>query len=161
MAAWREVLEAEGFGHVRTALATGNAAFTAERMAIPRLERRLEGAYERAFGRRVDHIVRTASAFRALAAGNPFPAETRGDPAHLAVRVMREPLRNSDLAVLSERATPREKVAIVNGDLWLYSPEPPGTSRIVAMLSRERSGVGTIRTWNTIRRLNEMLDEGK
>ena len=159
MAAWREVLEAEGLAHVRTALSTGNAVFETDRMTIPKLEARLEAAYERAFGRRVDHIVRTSAAFRALVPANPFPAETESDPGHVAVRVMRKPLSDADLAILSERATPREKVAIVNGDLWLYSPEPPGTSRVVALLSRERSGVGTIRTWGTIRRLAEMLED--
>jgi uncharacterized protein (DUF1697 family) len=161
MAAWREVLATEGFDQVRTALATGNAVFTGGRMAIPRLEARLEAAYERTFGRRVDHVVRTAAAFRALADANPFTEEASSDPAHVAVRVMRAPLGETDLPTLSARATAREKLAIVNGDLWLYSPEPPGTSRLMALLSRERSGVGTIRTWNTIRRLREMLDEGK
>jgi uncharacterized protein (DUF1697 family) len=159
MAAWRELLEAEGLTHVRTALSTGNAVFETERTAVPRLEARLEAAYERAFGRRVNHIVRTSAAFQGLVAANPFPVETHQDPGHVAVRVMRKPLKDADLAVLSERATPREKVAIVNGDLWLYSPEPPGTSRVVALLSRERSGVGTIRTWGTIRRLGEMLED--
>jgi uncharacterized protein (DUF1697 family) len=158
MAAWRELLEAEGLQHVRTALATGNAVFQAERAAVPELEARLEAAYARAFGRRVDHILRTAPAFRALVTANPFASETASDPAHVAVRVMRKPLSDGNLAVLSGRATPREKLAIVNGDLWLYSPEPPGSSRLVAMLSRERSGAGTIRTWNTIRRLGEMLE---
>lgn len=159
MARWREVLEAEGLTHVRTALSTGNAVFATERTAIPKLEARLEAAYERAFGRRVDHIVRTSAAFQGLVAANPFPAETDRDPGHVAVRVMREPLRDTDLAILSERATPREKLAIANGDLWLYSPEPPGTSRVAPLLSRERSGIGTIRTWGTIRRLGEMLED--
>jgi len=159
MADWRVVLETEGLEDVRTVLSTGNAVFTAQRTSIGKLEAGLEAAYERAFSRRVDHIVRTATAFRTLVAANPFPEETERDPGHVAVRVMRSALGDADLGALAERATPREKLAIVNGDLWLYSPEPPGKSRVVALLSRERSGIGTIRTWGTIRRLGEMLED--
>ena len=158
-AEWIPVLEGLGLEGPRTLFSTGNVVFQAGRLSVPALEKRLEGAYEAAFGRRVGHIVRTAAAFRALVAANPFPAETAEDPAHVAVRVMRRPLAETDLSRFAGRASPREKVAIVGGDLWLYAPEPPGKSRLVAMLSRERAGIGTIRTWNTIRRLGEMLDE--
>jgi len=154
---WIPVLENLGLERPRAFLATGNVVFETGRATVAKLETRLEDAYEAAFGRRVDHIVRTAAAFRALVAANPFPKQTAGDPAHVAVRVMREPLSDSALGPLQARATAREKVAIVGGDLWLYTPEPPGKSRVVAMLSRERSGVGTIRAWNTIRRLGEIL----
>lgn len=154
---WIPVLEGLGLERPRPLLATGNVVFETGRASVAELETRLERAYEAAFGRRVDHIVRTAAAFRTVVAANPFPRETQADPRHVAVRIMRAPLNASALATLQERASPREKVAIVGGDLWLYTPEPPGTSRVVAMLSRERSGVGTIRTWNTIRRLGEML----
>lgn len=159
MADWREVLAGLDLQAPRTFLSTGNAVFDAERMPIPTLEARLETVFEAAFGRRIDTIVRTASAFRRLVAANPFPEETRRDPGHVAVRVMREALGAADLAALSDRASPRERVEIVDGDLWIYTPEPPGKSRVVAMLSRERSGVGTIRAWSTVRRLGALLDD--
>lgn len=158
-AEWIPVLEGLGLERPRTLFSTGNVVFEAGRLSVPALEKRLEHAYEAAFGRRVDHIVRTAATFRTLVAANPFSAETADDPAHVAVRVMRRPLADADLARFAERASPREKVAIVGGDLWLYAPEPPGKSRLIPMLSRERAGIGTIRVWNTIRRLGEMLDE--
>lgn len=158
MAEWLQVLEGAGVDRPRTVLSTGNAAFDAKGTTVRKLERRLEDAFEQAFWRRIDTIVRTATAFRKLAAANPFPDETERDPGHVAVRVMREPIGEVALAALAERASTREKVALVDGDLWLYTPEPPGKSRLVAMLSRERSGVGTIRTWSTVRRIGEMLD---
>jgi len=155
---WVPVLTGLGLERPRTLFSTGNVVFETARTSASALESRLEDAYEAAFGRRVDHIVRPAAAFRQLVAANPFPDETRADPAHVAVRVMRRPLGDETLAPLQSRATARERVAIVGGDLWLYTPEPPGSSRVVAMLSRERSGIGTIRTWNTVRRLGEMLE---
>ncbi|TAJ70921.1 MAG: DUF1697 domain-containing protein [Phenylobacterium sp.] len=159
MADWLHVLEGVGVERPRTLLSTGNAVFDAEGAGIRKLERRLEDAFEQAFGRRIDTIVRTAAAFRKLAAANPFPDETARDPGHVAVRMMREPIGDAAFAALAERASPREKVALVDGDLWIYTPEPPGKSRVVAMLSRERSGVGTIRAWSTVRRIGEMLED--
>lgn len=159
MADWLQVLEDAGAERPRTLLSTGNAVFDIERVSVGRLERRLEDAFEHAFGRRIDTIVRTAAAFRRLAAANPFPDETERDPRHVAVRVMRSPIRETAFAVLAERASPREKVALVDGDLWIYTPEPPGKSRVVAMLSKARSGVGTIRAWSTVRRIGDMLED--
>ena len=156
---WLQVLEGLGLERPRTFLSTGNAIFETARTSIPNLETRLEDAFERAFGRRIDTIVRTGAAFRKLVAANPFPDETERDPGHVAIRVMRQPIEAAAFAELAARASPRERVALVDGDLWLYSPEPPGTSRVVARLSRERSGVGTIRAWSTVRRLGQMLDD--
>jgi len=155
---WLRVLDGLGLERPRTFLATGNAVFETARTPVPKLETRLEDAFEQAFGRRIDIIVRTGPAFRKLVAANPFPEETERDPGHVAVRVMRRPIEAAAFAVLAERASPREKLALVDGDLWLYSPEPPGKSRVVARLSRERAGVGTIRTWSTVRRLGDMLE---
>lgn len=156
---WLQVLEGLGLERPRTFLSTGNAVFETGRTSVPKLETRLEDAFEQAFGRRIDTIVRTGAAFRKLVAANPFPDETDRDPAHVAVRVMRQPIGEAAFAAMSERASPREKVALVDGDLWLYSPEPPGKSRVVALLSRRRSGVGTIRAWSTVRRIGAMLDD--
>jgi uncharacterized protein (DUF1697 family) len=155
---WLQVLEGLGLERPRTFLATGNAIFETARTSIPKLEARLEDAFEQALGRRIDTIVRTAAAFRRLVAANPFPEETERDPGHIAVRVMRQPIGEAAFADLAGRASPREKVALVDGDLWIYTPEPPGASRVVARLSRERSGIGTIRTWSTVRRLGDILE---
>jgi len=155
---WLQVLEGLGLERPRIVLATGNAVFETARTSVPKLETRLEEAFEQAFGRRIDTIVRTGAAFRKLVAANPFPDETDCDPARVAVRVMRRPIDATAFAAISERASPREKVALADGDLWLYSPEPPGKSRVVALLSRERSGVGTIRAWSTVRRIGAMLE---
>jgi uncharacterized protein (DUF1697 family) len=155
---WLQVLEGLGLERPRAFLATGNAIFETGRISIPRLEDRLEDAFEQAFGRRIDTIIRTAAAFRRLVVANPFPEETERDPGHVAVRVMRQPIGQAAFADLAGRASPREKVALVDGDLWIYTPEPAGKSRVVARLSRERSGIGTIRTWSTVRRLGDMLE---
>lgn len=155
---WLQVLQGLGLESPRTFLSTGNAVFETARTPVPKLEARLEDAFERAFGRRIDTIVRTAAAFRKLVAANPFPDETAADPGHVAVRIMRQPIGEAAFADLAGRASPREKVALVDGDLWIYTPEPPGKSRVVARLSRERAGVGTIRAWSTVRRIGEMLE---
>lgn len=151
---------AEGLGlkNVRTLVATGNLVFEARASKIPNLEQRLETAFEKTFGRHVDIIVRGAEDWLRLAAGNPFPAESADAGDQVAVRVMREPALADAVAALPNHAAEDEKVALVDGDIWVvFSRERP-SSRLLAATNHKRMGIGTSRNWNTVRRLAEMLE---
>jgi uncharacterized protein (DUF1697 family) len=157
MADWRAMMEGIGLANPRTLIATGNAVFQCKGATIRQIENRLEDAFEQAFGRRVDTIVRAAASWRKLTAGNPFPEESRHDGARVAVRIMRRPLGEEAVAALERYATQGERLKLVNGDLWMHFAQEPNGSRIPPLLTPGRLGVGTVRNWNTVRRLNEML----
>jgi uncharacterized protein (DUF1697 family) len=157
MAEWRAMLERLGLQSPRTLIATGNAVFESERTTVRALETRLEDAFEQAFGRRIDTIVRTAAAWRKLVAANPFPSEAQKDGSSVHVRVMREPLDDGVLAELKPYLTGNERAHVVNGDLWIHFRQPPSQTRLLPALTPKRLGIGTMRNWNTVRRLGEML----
>lgn len=157
MADWRSMMEELGLENPRTLIATGNAIFTCQRLAARELEARLEDAFERRFGRRVDTIVRAATPFRRLIDENPFPGESAKDGSRVVVRVMREPLARSFAASLKPYLSRGERVKVVNGDLWVHFPGEPVRSRLMPLLGSKRLGIGTVRNWSTVRRLNEML----
>jgi uncharacterized protein (DUF1697 family) len=73
---------------------------------------------------------------------------------------MREPLEKDFAASLKPYLTRGERVDIVRGDLWIHFPLEPVRSRLMPVLGSKRLGIGTVRNWNTVRRLNEMLDNG-
>ena len=150
---------AEGLGlrNVRTLVATGNLVFEADKAWIAGLERRLEAAFETAFGRHVDIVVRGAGDWLRLTSSNPFPTESLEAGDQVAVRVMRRPVAEDALSELQTYAAEDEKVLLVGGDIWLvFSRERP-SSRLLAAANHKRMGIGTSRNWNTARKLAEMV----
>jgi uncharacterized protein (DUF1697 family) len=157
MADWRAMMEGIGLEHPRTLIATGNAVFACQGASIRQIEKRLEDAFEQTFGRCVDTIVRAAAPWRRLTAANPFPEESTRNGARVAVRIMRKSLTEDAVAALEPYATQGERLRLVNGDLWMHFPQEPNRSRLLPFLTSKHLGVGTIRNWNTVRRLDEML----
>jgi len=138
-------------------VATGNLVFEAERTATAALEKRLEAAFETAFDRHVDIIVRGAGDWQKLASRNPFPTESEEAGDQVAVRVMRKPVAEDVLSGLQAYAAEDEKVLLIGGDIWLvFSRERP-SSRLLAAANHKRLGIGTSRNWNTVRKLAEMV----
>jgi uncharacterized protein (DUF1697 family) len=158
MADLRGMAERLGLGAPRTLVATGNLVFDAAGTDVAALEARLEAAFAEAFGRRVDIIVRDADAWRRLVARNPFPTASEEDGARVVVRVMRRPLPPETARTLDAHLDD-ERIAIVEGDLWMQFRRQPSASRLLGQLTPRRLGIGTARNWNTVRRLGEMLEE--
>jgi uncharacterized protein (DUF1697 family) len=157
MADWRSMMEGLGLQVPRTLIATGNAIFQSRGATIRELELQLEDEFERRFGWRVDTIVRTAASFRKLAGGNPFPRESERDGARVCVRFMREQLDRDSVSALKTYLTQGERLKLVQGDLWVHFKKEPNRSRLMPILGSKRLGTGTVRNWNTVRRLAEML----
>jgi uncharacterized protein (DUF1697 family) len=147
-----------GLDAPRTLVATGNLVFRAAGPAAA-LEARLEAAFSARVGKRVDIIVRDAAAWRRLVAGNPFRAAAEAAPASVHVRVMRAPLSAETAAALLPMRVGDERLAVVDGDLWLHLPHGAAASRLGTAAGAPRAGVGTFRNWNTVRRLGDMLED--
>jgi uncharacterized protein (DUF1697 family) len=157
MADLRAMAEDLGFQNVRTLVSSGNMVFETRAGDISKIETRIEGAFEKTFGRFVPIIVRSADAWRGLVVANPFKVESAATADQVAVRVMREPVPTDMVASLRAVAAPDEKVEIVDGDPWvLFSRERPN-SRLLAAINHRRLGAGTARNWNTVRGLAELV----
>ncbi|MGX9575515.1 DUF1697 domain-containing protein [Mesorhizobium sp. f-mel] len=153
----RAMTEGLGLYNPRTLVATGNLVFETKETEIAALERRLETAFEKTFGRHVDIIVRRADDWLKLAAGNPFPAESAAAADQVAVRVMRTPVPAEALAALEAYVGNDERMQAVGGDIWIFFSRETPSSRLLAATSHKRLGVGTSRNWNTVRKLAEMV----
>jgi len=158
MADLRATVESAGFRSPRTLVATGNLVFQADKEAVADVEAALETAFARDFGKHVDIVARTAEDWIVLAGGNPFQVGNDADAANVIVRVMRAPLEDRVLPSLERHCTDGEKIRTVNGDLWVHFPGKPSTSKLLSALTTKRLGVGTLRNWNTVRGLREMID---
>lgn len=153
----KAMAEALGYRAPRTLVATGNLLFESPEKPLAELEAELEGTFEKTFGRHVDIILRSAEDWSRLAAGNPFLAESERDPASVHVRVMRSPLEADMREKLLGHCSRGERVAIVDGDLWVDFAGRASESKLLGALTTKRLGIGTVRNWNTVRRLREMV----
>ncbi len=154
MADLKSMAEGLGFRGARTLVATGNLIFEGDDAPLPAIEDRLEAAFHARFGKHVDIILRTAEAWRDVAAGNPFPA---GNGADIGIRVMRKPLGPEILPKLEEIAAPDIRLSIVNGDLWIDFSGKPSETRLLPHLTTRKLGVGTLRNANTVNGLARIL----
>jgi uncharacterized protein (DUF1697 family) len=157
MADLRALATELGVGRPRTVVATGNLLFEAPGAEARGLEALIEPAFAARFGRDIAIVVREAEGWRRMMAGNPFRAAAEAAPAQVAVRVMRAPLPEAAAARLAPYRTGEERIAVVEGDLWLHLPHGSARSRLANAVTPARFGVGTFRNWNTVRRIGAML----
>ncbi|WP_104667171.1 DUF1697 domain-containing protein [Ensifer adhaerens] len=157
MADLKKMAEELGYSAPRTLVATGNLVFATGQTSARDLESPLEEAFSRTFGRHVDIIVRSGAGWQTLEASNPFHDEGEADATQVHVRVMRDPLDETALDGLRRYCTAGERLAIVNGDLWIHFPGKASESKLLGAITTKRLGVGTFRNWNTVKGLAEML----
>ncbi len=149
----KAMAESLGFRNARTLVATGNLVFEAEPQPIASVETQLEAGFATAFGKHVDIIVRDADTWLRLANGNPF---LDGIGSEVIVRVMRRPLGPEILDVLAKYRQD-ERMAVVDGDLWIDFRLKASETKMLPALTTKRLGIGTMRNWNTVRGLTEMI----
>jgi uncharacterized protein (DUF1697 family) len=154
MADLKDLAETLGLENPRTVLATGNLVFEAKGATVAKLERQIEAAFEKRFGKHIDIIIRTATEWRDTLAANPF-SDTGEDT--VAVRIQRDRLDETILDVLKPYCPDSETIRVANGDLWIRYGGKPGESRLNSALTKKRLGIGTSRVWNTVQRLEPLL----
>jgi uncharacterized protein (DUF1697 family) len=150
----RDMAERTGYRNPRTLVSTGNIVFEAADAPVGDIEAKLEAAFKTKFGKPVDIIVRSGADWSDLAKANPFQD---GEGSQVIVRVMRNPLDRSALDGLRRYAAANQRLAITRGDLWIDFAGRPSEWKLLSALTTKRMGVGTLRNWNTVRGLAEML----
>jgi uncharacterized protein (DUF1697 family) len=155
----RDVAKACGFQIPRTLGATGNLLIDhAGALEESEVEIGIERGIEKACGKHIDVIARTANDWLELTASNPFPAESALDASRVVVRVMRAPLAADAVQALGPWRGSGDKIELVKGDLWIAFAGPPSQSRLLSRLTVRFLGVGTTRNWNTVCGLARLIE---
>jgi len=146
MAELKAMCEAEGFGQVRTWIASGNVVFTADHTAAQvkaALERRLLDYA----GKPVGVLVRTATELAAVLDGNPFP----GEPGNRTLAIFLDTAPPADAAT-SARHLVDERIALGTRELYVAYGDGMGASKLLIPAAAS----GTARNMNTVARLVAM-----
>lgn len=156
MAELKALVEALGYGEVRTLLASGNVVFAAEGGAAA-IEKALEAALE-AHGLKTDVLVRDHAELAAILAANPFPDAAEAHPNHLLVHFHRDPVPGEPLARLPELHDGPERLHAIGRELYVDYPEDVGHSKLPQAMARAKFPKrATARNWNTVNKLAAML----
>jgi uncharacterized protein (DUF1697 family) len=146
-----------GWRKVETYIQSGNVVFEAPG-AANQLETALERAIEAGFGFAAPVMVRSAEAWRALLAANPFSEAARAEPSRVFVAVSKRPPAPSAAAAIASKAAAGERVEAAGGALWFHYPNGAGTSKLTpALIDRAAGSPTTARNWRTAGTLLEML----
>lgn len=156
----RSIAESLGYSNVRSLVSSGNLVFDSAEISVPSIERALEQAFAAFHGKHVDIIVKTASDWQSIVAANPFLAEAEAEPDRVGIRIMRDAPRADLAEFLRPYQTAGERVAIIDGHVWVHFQGQASLSKLAGQLTPKRmGGIGTSRNWNTVKRLGEMVGE--
>ena len=157
MADLRELLAASGMQDVRSLLQSGNVAFRSDGHTAAQLERVLEHEAAKRLGLETDFFVRTASDWKTVLAGNPFPEEAERDPSHLLVMFLKHAPDREHVTALQAAITGREVVRAKGRHAYVVYPDGIGRSRLTsALIEKKLTTRGTGRNWNTVVKLGAL-----
>jgi uncharacterized protein (DUF1697 family) len=147
-----------GLAGVTSYIQSGNIVFDAGKASASAVELLLEKAIERHFGFHVDVIARTASQWKKYSAGSPFPGAARARPNLLMLGLSKRPCGKDTEALLAERALHGEKIKVVGDAIWVDFALSVGKSKLTpALFDRLAGSTVTMRNWNTVLKLAELL----
>lgn len=148
MADLRAALEEMGHEDVRTHLQSGNVVLRTDKPA-----RQVAADVQAAAGFELDVMIRTAAELRRVYEGNPFPEAGDGKKLHVAFLAGRP--RDLDL---DPAAFEPERWRVSGEEIYIWLPGGMQNSPLMKALSERRIGVSaTVRNWNTVTALHELL----
>lgn len=147
-----------GLEEVESYINSGNLVFEAGQMKAGEVVDLLETAIEKHFGFQVDIVVRTMRQWKKYSEGSPFPDAERSRPNLLHLGLSKLPCKNDLAANLSEYAIRGEKIKVVKDAIWVDFAAGVGKSKLTpALFERLAGSPVTMRNWNTVLKLYEML----
>jgi len=155
----RDLMSKLGMEDVRTLLQSGNVIFRSDIRSPAKVEKVLEDGVEKRFGLKTEFFVRTVEEMNEVVAANPFPREAKQDPGHLVVGFLKAAPDSAAVAALQKAIVGREVVRAKGPHAYIYYPDGIGRSKLtVALIEKKLGGRGTGRNWNTVLKLNALME---
>lgn len=159
MEALRALYVSLGLRDPQTYVQSGNVVFQTQERNLTQLSKRIEDAIEEKFGFRSEVVLRTGSELKAALAGNPFVKRREVDSSRILINFLVEaPTAEVRDAVLKLKFG-TEEVQIVGREMYLYSPEGFGKSKLWPAIGKALKNSGTGRNLNTVTKLLEMAEK--
>jgi uncharacterized protein (DUF1697 family) len=149
-----------GHADVRTGPKIGDLVFASGEQTGAELQTQIETALMDRFALRTDVYVRTADAWRALVAANPFPEFAAQDPGWLMTLFLKDTPDKKAIGALRAAIRGREQVRAESRQLYAIYPDGIGGSKLTnGLVEKTLGGRITGRSWTAVLALAEMLGE--
>lgn len=150
--------ESLGLQDVVTYIQSGNVVFHSAEADGAQLQRQIEARSESQFGFHSDVIVRTVDEFNQIVARNPFQGQQNKESNRLVVMFLAARPEDGAQDALRKAYDGPEEIFIIGQEMYIYYPDGMGRSKLSgSFIERKLKTVGTARNWNTVLRLQEML----
>ena len=155
MADLRQAVAKLGFEDVQTYLQSGNMVFRTAEASNAALAGRIADAIRDHKSIDVTVMVREAAEWRRIVAGNPYP-QAGEFPKTVHTFILDEMPEAARLEALKAKEAGHEEWQIVDGTLYLHTPDGFGKSVLGNIIERMLKVPMTARNWNTVLALQEL-----
>jgi uncharacterized protein (DUF1697 family) len=147
-----------GFEEVQTYLQSGNMVFKAPKAGNDALAKRISDAIRDHKSMDVTIMVRHAAEWREIVDGNPYP-QAHEFPKTVHTFILDEKPDAARIETLKAKEAGSEEWQIVNGTLYLHTPDGFGKSVLGNIIERILKVPMTARNWNTILALQDLASK--
>jgi uncharacterized protein (DUF1697 family) len=158
MADLKDAVAKLGFQDIRTYLQSGNLVFRTAKAGNDVLAGRISDAIRAHKAMDVTVMVRDAAAWSKIVAGNPY-AQARELPKTVHTFILDQAPEAARIDALKAKEASREEWQIVDGTLYLHTPDGFGKSVLGNIIERTLKVPMTARNWNTVLALQELAGE--
>lgn len=155
MADLRDAVAELGFADVQTYLQSGNMVFRAAQASNAAIAGRISDAIRDHKAMDVTVMVRDAVEWEKIIAGNPY-RQAHEFPKTVHAFILDQMPEPSRIDMLKAKEAGREEWEIVDGTLYLHTPDGFGKSVLGNILERTLKVPMTARNWNTVLALADM-----
>ena len=146
-----------GFDEVKTYVQSGNVVFQSERKSPAELTRTIEAKIQRDFGFAVPVLIKKSKELAQIVHKNPLLRVKGIDVSKLHVTFLSDAPPKTAAKALEDLATTRERLRILNREIYLYCPDGYGKSKLTNnIIEKKFSLVATTRNWRTVNALLKM-----
>jgi uncharacterized protein (DUF1697 family) len=147
-----------GHADVQAGSKVGDLLFTSGEQTGAELQTQIETALMDRFSLRTDVYVRTADAWRAMVAANPFPEFAAQDPGWLMVLFCKDTPDKKAMGALRAAIRGTEQARAESRQIYATYPDGIGGSKLTNSLVEKTLGARiTGRNWTTVLALEAML----
>ncbi len=158
MNALKELYESLGFQDVATYIQSGNVVFTSDEADLAQLPRQIEAGFTKKFGFHSHVFVRTCAELHDIIVNNPFQNQPTKESKWVVVMFLAtRPDSSAQEDLLKAYAGP-EELCFTGQELYIYYTNGIGRSKLTnTLIEKKLKTPGTGRNWNTILKLQQMV----
>ena len=150
--------EALGLRDVATYIQSGNVVFSGDSADVAQVAQEIEDGFAQKFGFRVKVVVRTLAELQTIIDNNPFQNQPQKESKWVLVTFLATRPESGALEELQKAYSGPEEIYLIGQELYVYFPVGVGNSKLSSVLiDKKLKTVGTGRNWNTVLKLQEMM----